>query len=85
MWSNIECLSIGALCGGVKNIEKIYSCFTRVHVVLKDIEVITENKKARLLKLSHVKAVFVRRSEVQLVVGVESDRLAESLKKELVK
>ena len=83
MWTATDCLLLGALCGGTKNIVKIISCFTRVHVQVKDLELIDGKKRARLEKLPLVKMVLFRGDEVQLVVGTDSETVAKLCRRHL--
>ena len=83
MWSAAECLTAGMLCGGVTNIEKIYNCFTRVHIQVRDFQKITDGAKARLGKLPMVKGLMVRGDEIQLVIGMEAVQITKDLNKHL--
>ena len=83
MWTSIECLRLGSLCAGVNNIEKIYNCFTRVHIQIKDLEKVTEDNQEALKKLPYVKGLLIRGDELQLIIGMEARKVAELCKKHL--
>ena len=73
MWTEADCRSVGALSGGLENIIQITNCFTRVHVLVRDLErVDREGLKA----LPLVKGLLVRGGEVQLIVGAEAQQLS---------
>ncbi len=83
MWTSIECLRLGSLCAGVSNIEKIYNCFTRVHIQIKDLEKVTEANQVAMKKLPYVKGLLIRGDELQLIIGMEARKVAELCNKHL--
>lgn len=83
MWGPTECLTVGILSGGVGNIEKIYNCFTRVHIQVRDLGKITGEAQTQLKKLPLVKGLLIRGNEIQLVIGVEAEKLSLECNKHL--
>ena len=82
IWSGKDCLMAALFVGGAGNIERVYSCFTRVHIALSDS---AKAKTEKLASLPGVQNVIVRGAEIQLVVGIDAPRFASLLAKELGK
>lgn len=85
MWTGFECLRLGSLCAGINNIERIYNCFTRVHIQIKDLEKVTADNQEALKKLPYVKGLLIRGDELQLITGTNARELSETCKKYLNK
>ncbi|MBR1912232.1 MAG: PTS transporter subunit EIIB [Treponema sp.] len=83
MWSFADCFRLAFLCAGISNIEKIYNCFTRVHVAVKNLDAVSPENREKLKRLPLVKSLLVRGNEIQLVIGMESKAISAACNKHL--
>lgn len=82
MWASSDCMKMALYAGGSGNIEKVYNCFTRLHIVLKDTAKINDEIIKKFATLKDVKKVLLRGNEVQLVVGIDAVRISALCNKE---
>jgi len=75
-YSESDCLNCFNYCGGKANVVEIESCTTRVRIELKDLS-LADLEKLKTLPL--VQGVWKRKTEVQLVIGFESYKIAKLL------
>ena len=76
MWTSSDCLKMAMYAGGVGNIEKVYNCFTRLHIALKDLAKMNVEREKKFQSLPDVKKLIMCGNEVQLVVGVDAVRIS---------
>ena len=75
-----DCNTAICLCGGRDNLKDLECCTTRVRIEVSDLSKVDTNG---LEDLPMVKGVWIRRNEVQLVIGLEAIKITSLLKQYL--
>ena len=76
-WEKKDCDEFFLSCGGKDNIKDLSTCFTRLRIQLENYSVF--NKEA-MMHIPGVKGIFVRESEIQIVIGLKASSLCRELK-----